>query len=790
MRESSVHSEVKTLCIKDASDEKLRAELDSLGLRLTVGEARRLLDLLKRNPTCVEATIFDIMWSEHCSYKSSKTLLQKHLPTSAPNVVLGPGEDAGIIKLCLHEGESYCLVMAHESHNHPSQVLPFEGAATGIGGIVRDVYCMGADVIGVMDALRFGDPYGPNKNKVREVVSGVVSGIWQYGNALGVANMGGDVHFDPSYDENCLVNVIAVGVVKESEIERSAVPEEAGTEDYDLILVGKPTDSSGFGGASFASDVLDSEQWGESRSAVQVPDPFLKRILAEANKSVLGLVHSRGLKIGFKDLGAGGIACATSEMVAAAGLGAAIDLGRVPLDDESLAPEVIVCSETQERFALAVPSSVTQDVLRIYNEEFELPFIYHGAQATIIGKVTRDGKYALEWDGTRVCDVEGETITSGISVTRESAPGETSEKEPEFSPPEDVGAFLLELLSTPNASSREPIFSFYDCEVGGRTVVRPGDADAGVFVPVAGSKAGVAVSVDGIPGYGKISPYWGGALAVAEAMRNVACVGATPRALSDCLNFGSPEVSEVFHQFEETLRGIGDSARGIWQRGLPGAPVPIVTGNVSFYNEGDSGRAVAPSPIVACYGVIEDYSKVVTMGFKEPGSFLFLFGQRRDELGGSLYYEKLLGRLGSSVPRVKFEEERMAIHFVIEAIERDLLESCHDISSGGLLLALAEMSMASPHSLGASSDIASVGGSLRCDKKLFSESTGFVVEVLPSRKNAFLELTKKRGVEPLQLGKVTERPELSVYEGGRSLVELPLEEMRATWKRGLEHSLR
>ncbi|UCF79013.1 MAG: phosphoribosylformylglycinamidine synthase subunit PurL [Candidatus Eiseniibacteriota bacterium] len=789
MRESSLDSEVKTLRIEGVSDEEVRAGLDSLGLRLTVPEARRLFELLKRNPSRVEATIFDIMWSEHCSYKSSKRLLQKYLPTEAPNVLLGPGEDAGIIELCTHEGERYSLVVAHESHNHPSQVLPFEGAATGIGGIVRDVYCMGADVVAVMDALRFGDPDGANKNKVREVASGVVSGIWQYGNALGVANLGGDVHFDSSYDENCLVNVIAIGVVKEGEIERSAVPEEAGMEDYDLVLVGKPTDASGFGGASFASDVLDSQEWGESRSAVQVPDPFLKRILAEANKRMLTLVHSRGLKIGFKDLGAGGIACATSEMVAASGLGATIDLEKVPLDDPSLSPEVIVCSETQERFALAVPSSITSQVLRIYNEEYELPFIYHGARAVVIGKVTGDGNYVLQWGGSRVCNVEARTITSGISVERRSVEAQVSETEPEFSPPQNMGSFLLEFLVSPNASSRRPVFSFYDCEVGGRTVVRPGDADAGVFAPVDGSGVGVAVAADGVPSYGKISPYWGGALAVAEAMRNVACVGATPRALSDCLNFGSPEVPEVFYQFEETLKGIGDCARAIWQKGLPGVPVPIVTGNVSFYNEGDSGRAVAPSPIVACFGLMEDYSKAVTMSLKESGSLLFLLGARLNELGGSLYFQELLNCLGKNVPRVRFDEERSAVHFVIEAIDGGIVASCHDISAGGLVLTLAEMSMASAGSLGVDVDVLAIDGPLRYDKKLFSESSGFVLEVFPSEEEKFRAAAGQHNVRPTLLGVVTGEPAFRVREGSRPLIELSLGEMRARWEKGLENSL-
>lgn len=786
---SEATTQVRTVSIKGSPDEKVQAELRSIGLRLTVLEARHLVELLGRDPTRVEVTIFDIMWSEHCSYKSSRELLRKYLPTSAPNVVLGPGEDAGIVKLCNHGGESFCLVMAHESHNHPSQVLPFEGAATGIGGIVRDVYCMGADVLAVMDGLRFGDPHGGNKNKVREVVAGVVSGIWQYGNALGVANLGGDVYFDESYDENCLVNVVAVGVVKENEIVRSAVPREAETEEYDLILVGKPTDASGFGGASFASDVLDSQEWAESRSAVQVPDPFLKRILAEANKSMLRLVHSRGLKIGFKDLGAGGIACATSEVVAAQGLGARIDLGKVPLDCESLPPEIISCSETQERFVLAVPSSVTDEVLRIYNDEYELPFIYHGAQAAVIGRVTREPNYVLESGGVRVCDVKAATITSGISIKRNSAACKFAEEEPQFSPPRDIETFLLDFLASANVASRRPIFSYYDCEVGGNTVVRPGDADAGVFAPIPGSPVGVAVSMDGIPSYGKISAYWGGVHAVAEAMRNVACVGASPKALSDCLNFGNPEAPEVFCQFEEALRGIGDCARNIWQKGLPGVPVPIVTGNVSFYNESATGKAIAASPIVACFGVMEDYSKAVTMGLKQAGSHLILIGERYDELGGSLYYRELVHCLGKNVPRVRFEEERAATHFVIEAIDLDLLESCHDISSGGLITTLAEMSIATPHTVGMTIDIEPLGTSLRYDKKLFSESTGFVVEVVPSKLNAFLKLSEKRRVRSVRLGGVSFESMFVVRDGERYLLDLPVSEMKARWNKGLEYSL-
>ncbi len=826
--------EAKTLSITGQPDALVSDELRGHGLRLTVAEARHLARLIGRNPTKVEATIFDIMWSEHCSYKSSRHLLKKYLPTQARNVVLGPGEDAGIIKLCEHEGESYCLVVAHESHNHPSQVMPFEGAATGIGGIVRDVYCMGADVYAVMDALRFGDPHGPHRNKVREVASGVVSGIWQYGNALGVANMGGDVCFDLCYDENCLVNVIAVGVVKERGIVRSRVPAAAAREDYDLILFGKPTDASGFGGAAFASDVLDSDELSGSKAAVQVPDPFLKRILAEANKKMLELVHSRGLEVGFKDLGAGGIACATSEIAAAGGFGALIDLSRVPVEapktGRGLPPEVIVCSETQERFVLAVPSSVTEEILRIYNDEYELPHIYHGARAVVIGSVTRDGQYRIVGgaDGgaygraprSFLCEVKADVITSGISVRRESRPPEALECEPEFAPPEDLGEFLLGLVECPNGASRWPIFSFYDCEVGGRTVVRPGDADAGVFAPLPGSTVGVAVSVDGVPSYGKISPYWAGAHAVAESMRNVACVGAAPRALSDCLNFGSPEDPEVFYSFEEALKGIGDAARRIGQvDGLDGTgaaggfaaePVPLVTGNVSFYNQTAAGKAVAASPIVACYGVMRDYSKAVTMGLKLPGAQLLLIGQRYDELGGSLYYERLLGCVGRNVPVVRFDAERSAIRLVLDAIERGLLEACHDVSSGGLAMTLAEMCIAGRDPLGAGVDIDAVAGTagagarrsdksrgacssrtngLRYDMKLFSESPGFVVEVTPRNLDDFLLLAAATPVRLFRLGAVLSEPVLRARDGGRTVLETAVKDLKNRWKHGLERAL-
>ncbi len=775
-------------------DAGLAAELRSRALGITVSEARRLRELLGRDPTGVEAALFDVMWSEHCSYKSSRRALAT-LPTSASHVVLGPGEDAGIVRLAEHEGRSYCLVMAHESHNHPSQVLPVEGAATGIGGIVRDVYCMGAKVIGVMDALRFGDPNGPAGAKAAEIARGVVTGVWQYGNALGVPNLGGDVYFAPCYDENCLVNVVAVGLVEEDHIVRSRIPEEAAHEPYDLILIGKPTDSSGYKGASFASKVLDDGGQGD-KGAVQVPDPFLKRVLTEATAAALKAVREAGAAAGFKDLGAGGIACAFSEIASRGGFGADLDLDRVPIDGGALPAEVIACSETQERYAMAVPRRLTHAVLKIYNEDYELPRLYPGAAATVIGTVTSDALFTARHRGGTVCRAGVETITAGISVDREigpSAPRERAEPPPGRS---DLGPLLLGVAGSVNASSREAVYSYYDWDVQGRTVVRPGEADASVVAPIDGCPVGVAVSVDGNPFYGAIDPYWAGATAVAEAMRNVACVGAAPLAMTDCLNYGDPERPEVFRQFVEGVRGIADAARGLWRKGTNGEPVPIISGNVSFYNEAGAGKAINPSPVVACAGWMADYSRAVTMEVKEAGDALMLVGERRGALGGSAYMrvareiDPRSGGGDGDVPTVDFERERVEMHTVIDCIQSGMVRSCHDISDGGLGLCAVEMLLGARGGtgLGARLDLEALGSDLRPEEMIFCETGGFLLEVQPGRYEALRELLCSAGVSAWRVGALISEPVLEIAIAGRTIVHLEmrtLAEARAGALRGV-----
>ena len=778
---------IETLPISSSTDEEVKELLRQNGMNLTVSEARRVVELLGRDPTVVELTIFNTMWSEHCSYKSSRKVLKELLPTEAPNVVLGPGEDAGIIRFApAPDGDWYCLVIAHESHNHPSQVVPVEGAATGIGGIVRDVYCMGADVVGVLDPLRFGDPNGPRARQVVSIAREVVDGIAQYGNALGVPNLGGDVVFDGGFDENCLVNVVAVGIVKESQVLRSRVPDEAKNRKYVFILVGKPTDDSGFGGAAFASEDLGSEE-EVNRGAVQVPDPFLKRVLTEANKKVIQLALERGEKIGFKDLGAGGISCATSEMAHAGGFGAKLYLDRVNLAEGRYPPAVVSCSETQVRYCLAVPEDMAEEVLRIYNEHFELPHIYHGAGAVVIGEVINDPLYTIETGGRIVCKAPVDVITTGISYDRPAKPRVRRFEEPELRSIASLKEDFIKILSSPNIASKNYVYRHYDSEVQGRAVLRPGEADACVIAPVPGEKVGLAFSVDGNPFYGIIDPYQGGALAVCEAARNVAAVGAVPSAITDCLNYGNPEVEEVFWEFKEGVRGIGDACRGIGLLTDEGYPIPVVSGNVSFYNQGESGKAIPPSPIIACVGVLEDYSVSRSIKFKDEGDAVYLIGEPLDELGGSEYYRTVLGTYGANVPKADFIRERRQIATIIEMHKLGWVRACHDVGMGGLLTALAEMAMGEegPDHLGITLelDVLEPAG-LEPQKLLFSETGAFVVELPPGIEREVLALCARNRVKLYRLAELKPFSRLEVTKGGKRLAVWEIDELHEAYSSG------
>jgi phosphoribosylformylglycinamidine synthase len=683
-----------------------------------------------------------------------------------------------VVRLGAHDGIEYALVIGHESHNHPSQVVPTEGAATGIGGIVRDVNCMGAEVIGVLDALRFGDPDGPRAATVREIVRGVVDGIWQYGDALGVPNLGGDVFFSPRYDENCLVNVVSLGLVRADRVVRSRVPEAARREPYVLILIGKPTDETGFGGASFASAVLEEDAEGQ-RGHVQVPDPFLKRVLFEANRAALEWLHVEKVPFGFKDLGAGGIACASSELAAAGGFGMDVDLDRVPASREDLPPEVLACSETQERFAMVVPERVAERVLAIYNTAYALPEVYHGARAAVVGRVRAEKQYRILRRGQPVCDSPVEVITAGIEHRRPER-ARPAAKAPEPTPTvPDHEEFFQRMVGSLNLASREPILRYYDTEVQGRMVIRAGEADAAVLAPVPGSTLGAAITVDGNPWWVAADPYWGTALIVCESLRNLAAVGATPVALTDCLNFGNPEDPEVFADFVRSVRGLGDAARALGPEGAAGPPVAIVSGNVSFYNEGSSGRSIEPSPIIAGLGVLEDWSVATTSALKRAGSVLVLSGPRQDRLGASQMRHQLTTRTDGPLPELDFERERRRIRAAQEAVRRGLALSCHDISEGGLAIAALEMALGGFESQGIGLQIPISGlGSAAPESRLYAEAPGFLFEVGKERLPDFLRLFERWEVDVTMIGRTLAEPRFRILDGGHTLVDMDLESLQ------------
>ncbi len=772
------------------SDPQVQTNLRAAGIGMSVPEARTIAGVLGRDPTLTELFCYDAMWSEHCSYKSSRATLKEFLPTDGPNVVMGPVEDSGIVAI----DDKWCVVISHESHNHPSQILPNEGAATGIGGIVRDVNCMGATVVATADPLRFGNPYGPKANKVRWVAEGVVDGIWQYGNALGVPNMGGDIVFNDSFDDNCLVNVVSIGIVRRDQIIRSRAPPLAGEKGYDVILIGKPTDSSGLGGVTFASEALREEDEETNRGAVQIPDPFLKNVLFKANDDLFRLVREEGIEIGFKDLGGGGFTCATSEMGSSGGFGMEINLDDMHKAADFPA-EVLSIAETQERFLIVSPPELREKILKIYNEDWDLPNVYEGARASVVGKINTGDRFTVSYKGEMVCDVPIQHLTEGIRYNRLELPRTIKVSEPDASAePADYNDVLLRILRSPNIASREHVYRYYDTEVMGNAVIRPGEADAGLIAPVRGEKFGIALAVDSNPFYGRISPYWGGATAVAEAMRNVAAIGAIPSTLTDCLNYGNPEKPEAFWEFREGVKGLAESCNKLYLKGYEDQqqPVAIVSGNVSFYNESPDG-SVDPSPVVACVGIMKDFSKAITMDLKKAGDKIFLIGPRFDELGGSEYYRTILGVTGANVPIVRFDLERNMIYAVIDAIDEGLLAAAHDISNGGLAASLCEMALTRPARFGMELDLENVQGGdsgMRTDKLLFSESSGFVLEAKSGGEARLMELLKSYDLEPMQIGIVTGKRRIVMSRAGECVADLDLDEARNAWTAGLVEAMR
>jgi phosphoribosylformylglycinamidine synthase subunit PurL len=787
MNHDSSFDALDTTSLEDA---ELKSTLAGHALTLSPDEARRVQELLGHAPTITELTLFDTMWSEHCSYKSSKPTLKEFLSTTGSNVIVGPVEDAGIVEFGEVDGVKYGIIFAHESHNHPSQVMPVEGAATGIGGIVRDVYCMGGEVIATLDPLRFGWPEGEKGEHSMDIARQVVTGIWEYGNALGVPNLGGDVYFHPSFDDNCLVNVVAVGLVPVDHITHSAVPKQAQNEPYDLILVGKPTDWSGMGGAAFASATLDAKAATENKGSVQVPDPFLKRVLSVANRAVLEMARDKGAEVGFKDLGAGGVSCVTSELADAGGFGCDVDLALVHAIPDCPV-RVIACSETQERYGLAVPAWLTEDVLKVYNEDFAMPTLYEGAGARKVGVVTNDGMYRLRFGDRMAAEAPIETITCGVSYQRVEAAAEPVAPvvpKPAEAPVSELEGEWIRLLGHVNVASREHLFRHYDPEVRGCTVLRPGEADAGVVAPVPGSKLGVAISADGNPLVGLADSYHAGARAVVEAARNVACVGGRPAAITDCLNFGNPEVPEVFRQFREAVRGVGEACRGLTLHAKGGEPLPVVSGNVSLYNQSASGKTVAPSPIVACVANVNDVSHCRSSHFKNAGDRLYLVGMPSDAMTASLAAEAGLISGRNALPTLDYDNFRCEIDGICRLVEAGLVHAAHDVSDGGLAVTLAEMAIGleGHEALGANITQPSACAELTAREFLYNERGGFVVEVSNAATAEVESVLDAAGATWAPLGEVVVDDSLTMHDTDGAVVAAPsLEELTTSWREGL-----
>lgn len=765
------------------SKEAIAQLLQDYHLNLTVDEALTIQHaLLKRPPTLAECVLWSIQGSEHCSYKSTRKHL-KQFNTQGPHVILGPREDAGIVAVATdHQGRRYGIVMSHESHNHPSQIVPYEGAATGIGGNVRDVCCMGAEVIAVADGLRFGDL---SRSKTGWLHEGVVSGIAGYGNPIGVPNLAGDVYYDAAYNENCLVTVVTLGVVREDHIIHSYTPLHA--ENYVFILVGKPTDNSGFGGASFASTNLHEEHKEHNKGAVQEPNAFLQRHLLKANYALFTYLQENNLinKVGFKDLGAGGIACASVELAESGGYGAEIDLECVPVSMADLSEAVILCSETQERFMWVVPPELVEVILKHYNEIFALPNVSEGACAAVIGKIRTDGLYVVNHRGKNIVSAKAQDVTKGILYDRPFSNKPQLEREPTLSSEKNFNSILLQLLAHENIASRAAIIETYDKQVQGRTVIEAGWADAGVMQPFNEEKypeeirsVGVALSLDHNPRYNKIDAYLGAVNAVIESVRNVVAVGATPLALTDCLCFGNPENPLRMGEFVDAVRGIVDACAAVKLKDYPEHTLPVISGNVSLYNESQLG-SIPPSPMISCVGVLSDVNKAITYDLKRSDSMLFLVGERQDECGGSTYYQ-LHQQLGLQLPKPNLTTFSQEIYAVHDAIQQALILSAHDISDGGIAVALAEMSFKNKMGVRVT-----IPGDLTVEKKLFSETGGFVLEVAKDKIISVKKLFAHYNIPLLALGETIHEPRLQMNE----VIDITIADAKKAWENGLREKL-
>jgi phosphoribosylformylglycinamidine synthase II len=706
-----------------------------------------IVERLGREPNEVELGMLGVLWSEHCSYKTSRPLL-RDLPTEGPHVLQGPGENAGAVDI----GEGWAVVFKVESHNHPSAIEPYQGAATGVGGILRDVIAMGARPVALLDSLRFGP-----LPRSRRHFGGVVAGVGGYGNCMGVPTVGGEVYFEECYAGNPLVNAMCVGLVRADRLRRARADGPGNL----LLLVGAQTGRDGIHGASFASLELDGAA-EERRPAVQVGNPFLEKCLLEA---CLELLELPGV-VAVQDLGAAGLTSAVAEVAARSDAGAALDVAAVPRRESGMTPYEVMLSESQERMLIVVERGRERDLAGVF-AKWDL-------EASVVGEVTGDHDLAVREDGAEVARLPVRLLTEApVRLLPGHPPVEQAaiaNLEPLLAHPPDLGAVLVRLLGSPNLGSRRPVFRRYDHMVGDATVVPPGGDAAVLRVP--GTRLGLALTIDGNARYCRLDPYVGAQIAVAEAARNLVATGARPLAVTDGLNFGNPERPEVYWQLERAVAGIAAACRALG--------VPVVSGNVSLYNESEEAGSIDPTPVIGMVGLLQNLDRRLGAGFAGDGDLVLLVGRTGNDLGGSEYLKVLHGQVEGPPPAVDLGRERTAQAFVLEAAAAGLLRSAHDVAEGGMLVALAECCLLGGRGVHCGPQRGD--GEVRLDAAFFGESQGRFVVSATSRAMPELQDLARRHQADLALLGVTGGDAIE-FDGQ---LRVPLAEARRAWEAALD----
>ncbi|PEH48597.1 phosphoribosylformylglycinamidine synthase subunit PurL [Enterococcus faecium] len=685
-------------------------------------------DILGRMPNYTETGLFSVMWSEHCSYKNSKPVLRK-FPTSGPHVLQGPGEGAGIVDI----GDGLAVVFKAESHNHPSAVEPYEGAATGVGGIIRDIFSMGARPIALLDSLRFGELDNP---KTKYLLEEVVAGIGGYGNCIGIPTVGGEIAFDPCYEGNPLVNAMCVGLIEHKDIQKG----QAAGVGNSIMYVGARTGRDGIHGATFASEEFSQEE-EQQRSAVQVGDPFMEKLLLEACLELI-LHHSDSL-VGIQDMGAAGLVSSSAEMASKAGSGLILTLDEVPQRETGMTPYEMMLSESQERMLICVKSGEEEKIQELF-QKYDL-------DAVTIGKVTDDGQYRLYHQGKEVANLPVDALAEDAPVyhkeMKEPARIADFQQLAPYQPViEEPGQVLLDLLQQPTIASKRSVYETYDSQVQTNTVVCPG-SDAAVM-RVRGTNKALAMTTDCNARYLYLDPKVGGQIAVAEAARNIIASGGRPLAITDCLNYGSPDKPEVFWELSTSADGIAAACETLG--------TPVISGNVSLYNETD-GQAIYPTPMIGMVGLIEDHEHITTQEFKKSGDLIYILGKTFADFDGSELQKMQLGRIEGVIRNFDLAVEKKNQELVLTAIQNGLIESAHDCSEGGLAIALAESAF--KYQLGLSVQFGLPSA------QLFAETQSrFVLTVAPENQTRFEEMM---GDAAVLAGKVTDEAiiEISATDG-------------------------